>query len=132
MFQRNSQDSNKEQEGFMKRILGLTLLFILSSVTLSAAKNSRTFYLPSDVRAGGVLLPRGICEVTWSVPTGSLVQLTIKTDDRRTVTVPARMVEGKQETTGAVTSVVNGITYLDELHTDDAKFIFENANGVPK
>jgi hypothetical protein len=116
----------------MKRILGLALLFILSSVTLSAAKNSRTFYLPSEVHAGGVLLPRGICEVTWGTPTGSLVQLTIKTDDRRTVTVPARMVEGKQATTGAVTSVIDGITYLDELHTDNAKFIFENTMGASK
>jgi hypothetical protein len=116
----------------MKRILGLALLLILSSVTLSAAKNSRTFYLTSDVRVGGVLLPPGICEVTWGTPTGSLVQLTIKTDDRRTVTVPARMVEGKQVTTGAVTSIINGVTYLDELHTDNAKFIFENAIGASK
>jgi hypothetical protein len=116
----------------MKRILGLALLFVLSSVALSAAKNSRTFYLSSDVRAGGILLPRGICEVSWGVPAGSLVQLTIKTDDRRTVTVSARMVEGKQERTGAVTSTVNGITYLNELHTDNAKFIFENTNGASK
>ena len=50
----------------MRRMLGFALLFILSSVTLMAAKNSQTFYLGSDVRAGNVQLPRGICEVTWS------------------------------------------------------------------
>jgi hypothetical protein len=116
----------------MKRVFGLVLLFLVSSAALVAAKNSQTFYLPADVRAGGIQLPRGICEVTWSAPTGSLVQLTIRTDDRRTVTVPARMVEGKQDRTGAITSVVNGTRYLDELHTSNAKFVIENGAYASK
>jgi hypothetical protein len=110
----------------MRRILGFALLFILSSVTLMAAKNSQTFYLSSDVRAGNVQLPRGICEVAWSTTSGSRVQLTIKTDDKKTVTVPALMVEGKEDRAGVITSVVNGVTYLVELHTRNAKFVFEN------
>ena len=116
----------------MRRILGFALLFILSSVTLMAAKNSQTFYLSSDVRAGNVRLPRGICEVTWTTTSGSRVQLTIKTDDKNTVTVPALMVEGKENRAGVVTSVVNGVTYLVELHTRNAKFVFENGTGVSK
>src|ERR1700747_3692103 len=109
----------------MTRILGFAFFFTLSSVTLMGAKNSQTFYLSSDVRTGNVQLPRGICEVTWSTPSGSRVQLTIKTDDRKTVTVPALMVEGKEDRAGVVTSVVNGVTYLVELHTRDATFVFE-------
>src|SRR5437763_16425576 len=101
----------------MRRILGLALLFVLSAVTLTAAKNSQTVYLSSDVRAGNVQLPRGICEVTWSTPSGSRVQLTIKTDDKKTVTVPALMVEETEDRAGVVTSVVKGVTYLVELHT---------------
>jgi hypothetical protein len=116
----------------MRRIIGFALLFILSSVTLVAAKNSQTFYLSSDVRAGNVQLPRGICEVTWSTPSGSRVQLTIKTDDKKTVTVPALMVEGKDDRTGVVTSVVNGVTYLVELHTRNAKFVFEKDTEASK
>ena len=116
----------------MRRIHGFALLFILSSVTLMAAKNSQTFYLSSDVRAGYVQLPRGICEVTWSTTSGSRVQLTIKTEDKKTVIVPARMVEGKQSETGALTSVVNGVTYLKELHTRNAKFIFEKGAEASK
>ena len=116
----------------MRRILGFAVLFILSSVTLMAANNSQTFYLSSDVRAGNVQLPRGICEVTWSTPSGSRVQLTIKTDDKKTVTVPAHMVQGKEDGTGVVTSVVNGVTYLVELHTRNAKFVFENGTGASK
>ena len=116
----------------MRRVLGFALLFILSSVTLMAAKNSQTFYLSSDVRAGNVELPRGICEVTWSTPSGSRVELTIKMDDKKTVTVPAVMVEGKEEKGGVVTSVVNGVTYLVELHTRNAKFVFENGGAASK
>jgi hypothetical protein len=41
----------------MRRMLGFSLLFILSSVTLMAAKNSQTFYLSSDVRAGTFSYP---------------------------------------------------------------------------
>jgi hypothetical protein len=116
----------------MKRILGFALLFILSSVTLMAAKNSQTFYLSTDVRAGNVQLPRGICEVTWSTPSGSRVQLTIKTDDKKTVTVPAVMVEAKEDRAGVVTSIVNGVAYLVELHTRNAKFVFENGAAALK
>ena len=116
----------------MRRILGFALLFILSSVTLMAARNSQTFYLSSDVRAGNVQLPRGICEVTWITTSGSRVQLTIKTDDKKTVTVPALMVEGKEDRSGVITSVVNGVTYLVELHTRNARFVFENGAVASK
>ena len=116
----------------MRRIFGFALLFILSSVTLMAAKNSQTFYLVSDVRAGNVQLPRGICEVTWNTTSGSRVRLTIMTDDKRTVTVPALMVEGKEGRAGVVTSIVNGVTYLVELHTRNAKFVFENGTVASK
>ncbi len=116
----------------MRRVFGFALFFILSSVTLMAAKNSQTFYLSSDVRAGNVQLPRGICEVTWGTPSGSRVRLTIKTDDKRTVTVPALMVEEKDDRAGVVTSVVNGVTYLVELHTRNAKFVFENGTETSK
>ena len=111
----------------MKRMLGLALLSILLSTSLSAAEASQTFYLATAARAGKVRLPRGICEVTWNPASGSQVILTIKTDDEKTVAVPARMVEGKQDQTGVVTSVVNGVTYLQELHTNNAKFVFQNS-----
>ena len=116
----------------MRRIVGFAFLFLLASVAALAAKNSQTFYLSADVRAGNVQLPRGICEVTWSTPTGSQVQLTIKTDDKKTVIVPARVVEGKQDRNGVVTSVVNGVTYLQELHTKNAKFLCENGTEAPQ
>jgi hypothetical protein len=116
----------------MKRILGLGILLLSCSAALLAAKNSQTFYVAEDIRAGKTLIPRGICEVTWSELTRSQVLLTIKTEDRKTITIPARMVEGRQERTGVVTSVVDGVTYLKELHTKDAKFVVQHPSNSPR
>lgn len=116
----------------MNRILRLGLLLMLSSVAVFAAKNSYTFYLSTDVRAGDVQIPRGICEMTWAEASGSQVQLTIKTEGKRTITVPARMIEAKYHEAGTLTSVVDGVTHLQEIYTRNARFIIEGAASDPK
>jgi hypothetical protein len=110
----------------MRRIAGFALLPILFSVTVMAAQNSQTFYLASPARAGNIQLPRGIYEVTWSAPTKSRVTLTIKTEDEKTFKILSRVIEGRQDRTGVVTSVVGGVSYLRELRTSNAKFILQN------
>jgi hypothetical protein len=110
----------------MRYVRGLVLLAMLFSGTLMAAKDTQTIYLATPVRAGNAQLPRGICEVSWNRLSGSRVRLTIKTEDDKSFTVSARMIEGKQERTGVVTSVINGVTYLQELHTKNAKFVVQN------
>ena len=110
----------------MTRILGFALLSILFSATVMTAQNSQTFYLATPARAGNIQLPRGIYEVTWSTPSRSRVTLTIKTEDERTYKILSRVIEGKQDRTGAVTSIVDGVSYLQELHTSNARFILQN------
>ena len=110
----------------MKYMRRLAMLAMLFSGTLMAAKDTQTIYLASPVRAGNAELPRGICEVSWTAVSGSRVRLNIKTEDDKSFTVSARMVEGKQETTGVVTSVINGVRYLKELHTKNARFVIQN------
>jgi phenolic acid decarboxylase len=110
----------------MKRILELGLLWMLSTVPLFGAKNSQVFLLLADVRVGNVQLPKGHCSVTWSKTSGSEVQLTFKTEDKKTITISAREVEGKPNYMGVVTFVDNGITYLEELDTANARFIVQN------
>jgi len=110
----------------MKRILRFALLLILFSATVMAAQNSQTFYLAAPARAGHIQLPRGIYEVTWSATSKLRVTLTIKTEDEKTFKIPSRVIEGKQDRTGVVTSVVDGVSYLQELHTSNAKFILQN------
>ena len=110
----------------MRRIPRFALLSILFSATMMAAQNSQTFYLATAARAGKIQLHRGIYEVTWSAPSRSRVTLTIKTEDDKTFKIPSRIVEGKQDRTGVVTSVVDGVSYLQELYTSNAKFILQN------
>jgi hypothetical protein len=110
----------------MGRIPGFALLSILFSATVMAAQNSQTFYLATPARAGNIQLPRGIYEMTWSAPSKSRVTLTIKTEDEKTFKVLARVIEGRQDRTGAITSVVDGVSYLREIHTSNAKFILQN------
>ena len=110
----------------MRRILGFALLSILLSATGMAAQNSQTFYLANAARAGNIQLPRGIYEVSWGAPSKSRVTLTIKTEDEKTFKILSRVIEGKQDRTGAVTSVVDGVSYLRELHTSNAKFVLQN------
>ena len=111
----------------MKHLLGLGLLLTLVSVPLCAAKNSQTFLLPSQVRVGDTVLPEGHCNVTWTAASGSQVPLTIKTEDKKTVTIPARVVEGKQVGGSVETAVSNGVAYLLAFHTANATFIVQDA-----
>lgn len=114
----------------MKRILGIALLLALFSVPIFAAKNSQSFYLPTTVTVGDTKLPQGRCEVTWTEATGSDVKLTIKTEDRKTFTLPAQLVESKQPNAGVLTSEQNGVTYLKEFHTTKARFVLGQTQAV--
>ena len=110
----------------MRLILGFARLSILFSATVLIAQNYQTFYLATAARAGNIQLPRGIYEVSWSAPSKSRVTLTFKTEDEKTLKILSRVIEGKQDRTGVVTSVVNGVSYLQELHTSTARFILQN------
>jgi len=116
----------------MRRILGFALLSILFSATGLIAQNSQTFYLANAARAGNIQLPRGIYEVTWSAPLRSRVTLTFKMEDEKTFKILSRVIEGKQDRTGAVTTVVDGVSYLQEFHTSNARFILQNEIEVSK
>lgn len=110
----------------MKRTLGIALLLSLFSLPLFAGTNSQQFLLPSNVKIGDAQLPQGHCRVTWSQPTGSQVQLTITMDHQKTITVPAQLVEGKQADVAVQTSVANGVTYVKEFDTKNARFVIQD------
>ena len=110
----------------MRCTLGSAFLSILFSATVMAAQNSQTFYLATAARAGNIQLPRGIYEATWNEPLKSRATLTIKTEGEKTFKILSRVIEGKQDRIGVVTSVVDGVSYLQELHTSNAKFVLQN------
>jgi|SRR5580698_2266182 hypothetical protein len=123
VIQRNLTLKKELTKRYMR---GLAMLAMLFSGTLMAAKGTQTIYLATPVRAGNAELPRGICEVSWTAASGSRVRLTIKTEDDKISLVSARMVAGKQETTGVITAVKNGVSYLKELRTRNARFVIQN------
>ena len=113
----------------MKRTLILASLITLFSLPAFAATHSQTFLLPTDLRVGETLLPAGHCVVTWSDPTGDQVQLSIKTEDKKTFTIPARVIQEKQTLSTIETFVSNGITYLHEIKTPKIQFVIQEVPG---
>jgi hypothetical protein len=97
-----------------------------------AVKNSQEFILPTDVRIGDIQIPHGPCSVAWPDPSGSQVLLTIKTEGRNPITLPARMVEVKHPKAGITTFVDNGVTYIQDFHTADHTFILIGTPGGAK
>ena len=115
----------------MKRILGIGLLLALFSLPVFAAKNSHVFLMPDNVKVGDAQLPSGDCNVSWS-QNGQQAQLTITTQDKKTVTVPVQVVQDKQDSFGVGTTVVNGVTYLKEVHTPNARYVIQDSPNVGK
>ena len=118
----------------MKRILGIALLFLLTSCSLSlaAAKNSQDFVLPVGVRVGDLQIPQGEYKVTWTEPSASEVQLTLKAEGKKPITIPARPIVEKNTQAGVTTFVDHGVTYLQDLHTTKETFIVSGTPSTPK
>ena len=114
----------------MKRIWGIALLFLLTSclLPLAAAKHSQGFVLPADVQVGDLRIPEGQYSLTWTEPSGSQVQLTIKGDGKKSITIPARLIAEKHPQAGLTTIHENGVTYLQDFHTTKETFIL---SGTP-
>jgi phenolic acid decarboxylase len=114
------------------RIWGIALLFLLTSCSLplAAAKNSQRFVLP-DVRVGDLRIPPGQYSVTWTEPSGSQVQLTLKGDGKKSITIPARLIAEKHPEAGATTINENGVTYLQDFHTTKETFILSGTPSAP-
>jgi hypothetical protein len=107
----------------VKHALGLVGLAICFSLPMLAAHNSEEFLLPTDVRIGDIQIPQGQCNVRWTEPAGTQVQLTVQVNRRNPITLPARLVEVKHSKSGITTFVDNGVTYLQDFHTTDHTFI---------
>lgn len=110
----------------MKRVLGIALLLGWLSLPLVAGNNSQEFLLPSAVRIGDAQLPEGHCKVSWSQPNGSQVQLTIRTEDKKTITIAAQVIEEKSAV-AVQTYAANGVTYVKEFDTKNARFIVQDS-----
>jgi hypothetical protein len=118
----------------MKRIWEIALLFLLTSCLLpmAAAKNSQGFSLAVDARVGDLQVPRGHYDVTWTEPSGSQVELTLKADGKKPITFPARPIVENHSEVGVTTFNENGVTYLQDFHTTKQTFILSGTPSAPK
>jgi phenolic acid decarboxylase len=118
----------------MKRFFGIALLFLLASCSLplAAARNSQGFVLAVDVQVGDLQIPQGRYNVTWTEPSGSQVQLTLKTEGKKPIVIPARLIAEKHTEAGVTTLSENGVTYLQDFHTTQETFILPGTQSAPK
>ena len=93
----------------MKRIFGFALIVASLSVPALAAKNSQNVTFNDPVKVGSTQLPAGDYKVSWT-GTGTDVQVTIADKDKKTVTVPAKIVDAKNGHVAVLTNTVGGVS----------------------
>jgi hypothetical protein len=106
-----------------KRILSFT--FILAFVPFAAnaaSKNSANVVLDNNVTVGTTELPKGAYKVVWT-GTDTNAQVTF-TQGTWTKTVPARIVEGRNDIEAEMTDVKDNKTFLTALEFHNATLQF--------
>lgn len=110
----------------------LICLLTLCALRLSAARNSQVIVLQVDVRVGDLEIRQGHYEVTWTGRSGSPAQLTLTADGVKPITIPARLISEKHQTSGVTTFEENGVTYLQDFHTTQETFIIPGTPSTRK
>ena len=109
----------------MNRFLGFAAMLALVSVPAFAAKNSQTISISEPVTIGSTQLPPADYRVTWT-GTGPAVQVTIA-HDKSVVTVPARLVDQKNEQTSIQTKNTDGANVLEGINFSKVSLVFTSS-----
>ena len=106
-----------------KRVLGFTLILaFLPFAANAASQNSAHVVLNSNVTVGTTELPKGTYKVVWT-GTEPNVQVTFTNGDW-TKTVPAHIVEGRNNIEAETTEVKDNKTFLTGLEFRNATLQF--------
>jgi hypothetical protein len=112
-----------------KRVLAFTfILALLPFAANAASKNSANIVLDNNVTVGTTELPKGTYKVAWS-GTDPNVQVTF-TNHNGTKTVPAQIVEGRNNIEAELTDVKGDKTFLTALQLKDATLKFGDGTHV--
>jgi hypothetical protein len=107
----------------MKRVLASTfILAFLPFAANAASQNSAHVVLDSNVTVGNTELPKGSYKVVWT-GTDPNVQVTF-TNGSWTKTVPAHIVEGRNNMEAEMTDVKDNKTFLTALELRSATLQF--------
>src|ERR1700740_771873 len=106
-----------------KRVLAITfILAFLPFAANAASKNSAHVVLDSNVRVGNTELPKGTYKVVWT-GTDPNVQVTF-TNGTWAKTIPAHIVEGRNNMEAEMTNVKDNKTFLTGLELRNATLQF--------
>ena len=112
-----------------KRVLGFTfILAFLPFAANAASKNSANVVLNNNVTVGSTELPKGTYKVVWT-GTDPNVQVTF-TRGNWTTTVPAHIVEARNNMEAEMTAVKDNKTFLTALELHNATLQFGNASNA--
>jgi hypothetical protein len=106
-----------------KRVLGFTfILAILPFAANAASKNSANVVIDNNITVGNTELPKGTYKVVWTGPDTN-AQVTF-TRGNWTKTVPARVVEGRNDIESELTDVKDSKTFLTAIALHNATLQF--------
>ena len=106
-----------------KRVLAFTfILAILPFAANAASKNSANVVIDKDVTVGTTEVPKGTYKVVWT-GTDTNAQVTF-TQGNWSKTVPARIVEGRNDIESELTDVKDNKTFLTALSLHNATLQF--------
>ena len=108
-----------------KRVLGSTFILAFLPFAANAAQNSAHVVLDSNVIVGTTELPKGNYKVVWT-GTDPNVQVTF-TNGAWTKTVPAHIVEGRNNIEAELTNVKDSKTFLTAIQLRNATLQFGDA-----
>ena len=108
-----------------KRALAFTFILAFLPFAANAAQNSAHIVLDSNVTVGATELPKGTYKVVWT-GTDPNVQVTF-TNGGWTKTVPAHIVEGRNNIEAELTNVKDSKTFLTALQLKNATLQFGDA-----
>ena len=109
----------------MKRFLGYAAVLALLSAPAFAAKNSENITLSEAVTVGTTQLPAADYRVTWTGQ-GSAVQVTLA-HGKSTVTLPAKLVEQKNNISSVLTENKGGSNVLEGINLNKVSLVFSSS-----
>jgi hypothetical protein len=105
-----------------KRVLTFTFILAILPFAANAASNSANIVIDKNVTVGTTELPKGTYKVVWT-GTDTNAQVTF-TSGSWTKTVPARIVEGRNDIESELTDVKGDKTFLTAIALHNATLQF--------
>jgi hypothetical protein len=113
----------------MKRFLGLAIILGSLSIPALAAKNSEHITIADPVQVGSTQLPAGNYTVSWTA-IGSNAQVTIAQKGKASVTVPAKVVEAKNNHVAVLTDTKGGALVLESIELNKLDIVLTGTTSV--